>query len=170
MASLSPSQVAAKLARFADDLDGEMRRRAAEAVARRWTSIAESEASADLGGDPKFSGWKPPLDTQTRITADNTLIVMPTKTSAGPWTVAEFGRNRGNGGGGAFFGPGANRATGMTSRTKSGGVRKVRSSAGKRWNGTTEGRGTASRVSARIEDEAPRIVESELGKAIDRSF
>jgi len=170
MAGLTLLQGAEKLVKFQNHLEQDTRRAAAAEIGKAWQGIAEREASADLGGDPKFSGWKPLLDTKTKQLGNGTLLVQPTRSSAGPWTVAKFGRNKGNGGGGAFFGPGANRSTGATARTKKGNVRAVRAFKAKRWNGYTTGKGTASRVNVAIEKVAPDIVEKHLAKGLNRFF
>lgn len=136
-------------------------------MGKRAQSIAEAAASADLGGDPKFSGWKPPLDTHLKV-IEGGVVLMPTRSSAGPWTVAERGRNQGNASG--FSGPGINRKTGATARTKSGGVRKTRATGGKRWNGTTKGKQTASQAVAKMESELTPIAERAVHKTIIRHF
>ena len=86
--------------------------------------------------------------------------------ASGPMRVLQSGRNQGNAGG--FAGPGINRKTGATSRTKSGGVRKVRSFAARRWNGTTAGKGTWADAAARITRDAPGELEREVAKAIGK--
>lgn len=126
--------------------------------------IAADEAASDLGGDTKFSGWKPPLETRFDHVGEGKILFKPTARSAGPWTVAEYGRNRGNASG--FAGPGAVRSTGLTSRTKSGGVRKVRATAGRQWNGYTQGKGTATRSTTRIDRHVDREVDQLVSKAV----
>jgi len=95
-------------------------------------------------------------------------MLTPTARSAGPWTVAEQGRNQGNAGG--FFGPGINATTGLTARTKSGKVRKVRARALRRWNGTTRGRDTASDAVALMEREMPKLAEQGVKRVIRKRF
>lgn len=136
-------------------------------MAKRAEAIATQVASSDLGGDPKFSGWKPELSTKTK-TIPTGAVFSPTKSGAGPWTVAEFGRHHGSGGG--FAGPGVNRKTGATSRTKSGGLRKVRAVSGKRWNGYTDPKHTASKALARMEHELYPIAEKGLTRTQMRHF
>jgi len=136
-------------------------------MAKAAQKIATRAASADLGGDPKFSGWAPTLDTQIKGIR-NGAILMPTRSSAGPWTVAEFGRNQGGSSG--FQGPGINRKSGQTSRTKSGGLRKVRSFKAKRWNGYTRGKSTASTAEAIMERELPKIAEKAALKVTRKHF
>ncbi len=133
-----------ELARFGRELEREEKRRITGEQAQAMQRIATRVASQDLGGDPKFSGWAPPLDTQLKHLRDGATLLTPTKTSAGPWTVAEIGRNQGNAGG--FAGPGVSATTGRTARNKDGSLRKVRARKAKRWNGYTAGKGTATKV------------------------
>lgn len=50
--------------------------------------------AADLGGDDRFSGWsKAPLGTRFNHVGEGRIAFGPTKRGAGPWTVAERGRN-----------------------------------------------------------------------------
>jgi hypothetical protein len=138
------------------------------AIGKMAKEAAREAASADLGGDPKFSGWAPTLDTRYDVIGPGRVSFHPTPKSAGPWTVAERGRNQGNAGG--FSGPGANRNTGVTARTKSGGVRKVRARQGRRWNGRTQGKNTASDALALIDKRLPKLVDSNIGRAIRKVF
>ena len=149
------------------DIDRQSRTYIAGLMAARAESIARTAASSDLGGDPKFSGWAPALDTKIRWTRDG-VIMSPTRSSAGPWTVAERGRNQGNAAG--FAGPGINRRTGITSRTNSGGLRKVRAFRAKRWNGRTRGKGTASDATATMDRELPQIAEREVRRVTVKHF
>ena len=135
-------------------LDAELSRHA-EAAANR-------VAARTLGGDRKHTGkgkgWGVPLDVSTKkLREGNGILVIPTRYSAGPWTEVEQGRNRGETG--AFAGPGINRKTGMTARTKAGGVRKVRAVQAKRWNGVTPARGAASAAVSEMERSLRPVVE-----------
>lgn len=145
--------------------DPQLKRVMAE-VGEAAQKAAEKAASADLGGDPKFSGWKPTLDTQVKHIGEGKILIQPTRSSAGPWTVATKGRNQGNASG--FAGPGVNRKTGQTSRTKSGGVRKVRQQT-KRWNGRTAGKGTADKAVAQMNRDTPPIMEKAVTDAIRKA-
>jgi hypothetical protein len=138
------------------------------AIGKMAKSEATKAASADLGGDPKFSGWAPTLDTRYDIVGKGKMLLKPTPKSAGPWTVAERGRNQGNASG--FSGPGINRKTGLTARTKAGNVRKVRGQRARRWNGVTAGKGTATKALAVIEPKAVKVAEQHVGRAIRRTF
>lgn len=153
----------------AKDLDREGNGRIAFEMAREGQKIARKAAAADLGGDPKFSGWAPRLATVVKKSRTG-AVLHPTRQSAGPWTVAEQGRNKGSGTGGAFIGPGVNRKTGLTSRTKAGNVRKVRATRGRRWNGYTQGKETASDAVEVMEKELPKIAERESRKVLQRRF
>ena len=156
----------AKVGRFRKELTSDA---VSHALGKMAKGEAEGAAKADLGGDNKFSGWaRAPLDTRYDIVAPGRISFHPTRRSAGPWTVAESGRNQGNAGG--FSGPGANRKTGLTSFTKSGNVRKVRARKSKRWNGRTAGKGTASDALKRIDDKVPGVVDQQVGRAVRKFF
>lgn len=159
------------LERIERDLARDEAKRITGEAAKEARVIAYREAAKDLGGDPKFSGWRPWLELQVKPTRGSTgHLIAPTRQSAGPWTVAESGRNQGNGGGGAFFGPGANRRTGETARTKAGNVRKVRTVTARRWNGYTSGKGTASRATAEMERKIPPEIERQVTKVLRKHF
>lgn len=151
----------------ARDLNSEQKRRITREMAERAQQIATAAASADLGGDPKFSGWAPRLDTQIKTLRDGASLLIPTRSSAGPWTVAQRGRNQGNAGG--FQGPGVNRRSGLTARTRSGGLRRVRTATARsKWNGYTRGKNTAAEAVAQMEKELPKIAEAGVIKAIQK--
>jgi hypothetical protein len=149
-------------------LDRHAKARITKEMAEAAQKIATKAASGDLGGDPKFSGWRPELDTQIKSLSNGAAILMPTRVSAGPWTVAERGRNQGNAGG--FAGPGINTRTGRTSRRKDGSVRKVRSRQSRRWNGTTTGKDTASKAVAAMQRALPKLAEDGVRKTILKRF
>jgi hypothetical protein len=117
---------------------------------------ATKAASADLGGDPKFSGWAPTLDTRYDIVGPGRLSFHPSRRSAGPWTVAEHGRNQ-------TAGPSLR----SSSLTPTGRNRRARA---RRWNGQTRGKSTASDALAAIEPKVPKIVDRRIGRAIRKSF
>ena len=130
---------------------------------------AASAASADLGGDTKFSGWaKAPLDTRYDIIGPGRISFHPSKRSAGPWTVAQQGRN--NAGATGFAGPGINAKTGVTSFTNAGNVRKVRARKSKKWNGRTQGKGTATSAIKAIDKKLGGVVDQQVKKAIKHVF
>jgi len=117
---------------------------------------AEAAASGDLGGDPKFSGWAPRLDTRFDHAGEGRISFHPSKSGSGPWTVAEFGRH--SAAGPPMTGP---------KLTKSGKVSKAKT---KRWNGRTRGKGTATTALAKIEKATPDRFEAELRKALRKAF
>ena len=118
---------------------------------------ATAAASNDLGGDPKFSGWAPKLLTRYDIVGPGVVSFHPTRRSAGPWTVAEIGRNQSG-----MQGPNIR----SSSLTKTGRKRRSRS----KWNGRTQGKGTASDALAVIDKKVPKIVDSAIGRAIAKTF
>jgi hypothetical protein len=160
---------AVKVDRFQKELSDDAQ---SHAIGKMAKEAAREAASADLGGDPAFSGWRrgAPFELVTRydIIGPGRVSFHPTPKSAGPWTVAESGRNQGNAGG--FSGPGVNRSTGATARTKSGGVRKVRARGARRWNGRTQGKQTASDALALIDKRLPKLVDGYVGRAIRKIF
>jgi hypothetical protein len=111
---------------------------------------ATKAASADLGGDDKFSGWaKAPLVTRYDIVGPGRVSFHPTPRSAGPWTVAQSGRNQAAG-------------PAIGSKGKRGSRR--------RWNGRTQGKGTADDALAAIEPKVPKLAEQQVARAIRKVF
>jgi len=110
---------------------------------------ARTAASSDLGGDPKFSGWAPELVTRYDLIGEGKLSFKPSRRSAGPWTVAESGRNQ---------------AAGPAIGAK--GKRGSR----KRWNGRTQGKNTATDALAAIEPKVPKLADTHIGRAIRKTF
>lgn len=144
---------------FIGELEAEKLRAMATRVGVKAKQIATDAASADLGGDPAFSGWRPAtnwLATRFDHLEPGVISFHPTKRAAGPWTVAEFGRNRAAGP--RMVGP---------RLTKTGKVSKARQ---RRYNGQTEGKGTASDALAKIEPMVPEVVDAEVTKAIRKFF
>lgn len=158
--------------KVARQLDAKQRQAITHEMAQAGQKIADRMASRDLGGDRAFSGWPRgnpiALDLQLKNGRNGSTLLLPTRSSAGPWTVAEQGRNQGNAAG--FSGPGINSRTGLTSRTKSGGLRKVRARKAKRWNGTTRGKDTATHAQAEMERELPKIAEKQYRAVLVKHF
>jgi hypothetical protein len=161
-----------ELQRMAKDLTVDEKSDITRAMGREARRLAEAEASRDLGGDRAFSGWRRgrpiPLATQLLDGRAGATVLAPTKRAAGPWTVANQGRNQGNASG--FAGPGVNRVTGVTARTKSGRVRKVRAAKGRRWNGTTAGMDTADRAVKQMERKLPHVADKEVRRVMQKRF
>lgn len=141
------------------------RRRITTMMLERAQQIAYQEATRDVGADRKFTGWKPALDLTIRIRPD-IGVLQPSRSSAGPWTVAELGRNQGNAPG--FSGPGVNARTGVTGRRADGSLRRVRARRARRWNGYTQGKRTASRATARINRVLPGVAQADFVKVLKK--
>lgn len=133
---------------------------------------AENAARADLGADGAFSGWrrgKPiPLSVTTRYLGKGRQYVGPTGRSAGPWTVAQRGRNA-DGGVGGFQGPGVNLRTGLTMRTKTGKIRNSRAKA-RRYNGRTAGMQTATDAKIITKRATPERLKRVSDEALAAAF
>ena len=143
-------------------------RDATRKMAEKMADIAEGEASRDLGGDTMFSGWTPGpnlADLRVRRSGKTGAMLVPSRRAAGGWTVAQFGRNKGNSG--KFQGPGVNRKTGAAAFTKTGKVRRFKS---RRWNGYTQGKGTADRAFDAAEGPAERIADRAMQTAVRKHF
>jgi len=145
-----------------DDLTGPEVKKILRDMGTEALSVASRHAASDLGGDRAFSGWRRgapiPLDTRLRSGSgtEPSIIMSPPKRSAGPWTVAEFGRN-------AAFGP---RLTGPR-LTKSGRVSRARR---KRYNGRTAGKHTASNASREMAIKLPKIANKGIKAATRKRF
>lgn len=138
-----------------------------EKMGKRAQAIARSVASGDLGGDPKFSGWAPELDTRLKEIKTG-HVILPTKPGAGPWTVAEKGRNVGETG--RFLGPGATLAGGAVRRRKDGSVAKRGARKARRWNGVTKGKNTATKAVEQMDRELPEIAGVEFKRVLKKRF
>lgn len=144
---------ARRLDRFLDDVTDDA---TAHAMGKKARELATKAASADLGGDPKFSGWAPELKTGYDIIGPGRIIFKPNRSAAGPWTVAQYGRNQ-------AAGP---RMTGPR-LTRTGRVSRARV---KRWNGRTVGKGTADDALKMIDREMPGVVDKQVGRAVAKFF
>jgi hypothetical protein len=154
-----------RLDALARGLSGVQMKRLMAEVGRGAVRDARSALPPDLGGDHKFSGWAADLDVKfTPHRNASSVTVHPTRRGAGPWRVAEQGRNQGNASG--FAGPGINRQTGETARTKSGGIRKQRARKARRWNGRTAGKNTWSDAERLMADRTPPRVARGLARLI----
>lgn len=147
---------------------------ATKEMAEETRKIAVSEARRDLGADTQFSGWRPgPLLSDLRVVRGRSrpsTLLTPTRTSAGGWTVAQFGRNS-SGAAGGFQGPGVNARTGSTKlRFKKSGQVSIRRRKGRRWNGVTTGKNTAGRTLDRAEDRTDQIAQKRFRIALRKHF
>lgn len=159
--------LARKLDRLTDDLTGKGSRRILSAAGKQLAPLVNKAVADDIG-DLSMSGWRRgnPRPIKGRYTISDSGLAL-TPTAPGHMRVLEQGRNQGNAGG--FAGPGIG-AGGLTARAKSGAVRKVRARRGRRWNGSTQGKGTWSDASAQIATEAPRVLNEEKVAAMARYF
>ena len=146
--------------RMVSDLTGPEKRKITRAQGEAAQKIAAKQAAQDLGGDRAFSGWTRvnpiALDTRLRGLSDGNTMMMPTRRSAGPWTVAEEGRN-------AAAGP---RLIGPR-LTRTGRVSKARQ---RRYNGRTRGKRTATDAVKIMEKELPKIADKAVTKVIRKRF
>jgi len=138
-----------ELAGLESDLTGAERKQITRLMGAAAKQIADRAAASDLGGDRAFSGWTRvnpiALDTVVRNGRDGATILTPTRGSAGPWTVAEQGRN-------AALGP---RLVGPR-LTRTGKISKARR---RRYNGRTSGKNTASEAVTQMEQQLPAIAD-----------
>lgn len=170
MALKSVAELSGRLDKVAQSLSTADMKKRLTVVGVAAKADAAKAARADLGGDGAFSGWKPlmPLQAKFQFHQDGKGITVSREPrSAGPWRVAEQGRNQGNASG--FSGPGLNTKTGVTSRTKSGALR-TRARKGRRWNGTTQGKNTWSDAAAVMAKEAPKTLDKLNRKAVVDAF
>lgn len=130
--------------------------------------IADKEIAADTGGDRQFSGWPGTIDLSIRPKRYGAVLLPADRLSAGKLTTLTIGRNQGGATG--FAGPGINRRTGLTSRTKAGNVRKVRATRSKRWTGYTAGKGTAIRAQERFDNIAVDTAQKRYRLTLKRHF
>ena len=130
--------------------------------------IAHRAAANDLGGDIKHSGWGVNLDVVAAPLKNGGVLIKPTRSSAGPWTVAERGRNIGESG--KTLGPGISQKTGVTSRNKNGALRKIGTVKGKKWNGYTKPKNTASDAVAMFERDMPKVVDKAVFDLISKAL
>lgn len=162
------------LQRMATDLTVDEKQAITREMGRTAEKAAARQAARDLGSDRAFSGWRrgKPIPADTKLHSNSrgrgTTTLAPTKRSAGIWTTADRGRNRGETG--LFQGPGINRQTGITSLTKSGRVRKVRAVKARRWNGYTEPMHTAERAVREMERTVPKVADKAVRKVIAKRF
>lgn len=119
---------------------------------------ADRAANADLGPDGQFSGWPGALSTRYEIVGPGRLSFKPSNArAAGRITVAELGRN-------ASAGPRL-RSSSLTQTGRRRSARSIR-----RWNGVTQGKRTATDALHAIEGKVPRIVQTQVGRAVRKTF
>lgn len=161
-----------ELGRLEKSFDTAEKRRITRDQAQRAEKIADRFITRDLGSNRAFTGWRRgnpiPVGLQIKSVRESGHLLSPTKLSAGVLTTVDQGRNRGNASG--FAGPGVNRRTGATSRTKAGALRKVRARKSRRWNGTTEGKGTSGDAVKAMERELPLLADNAFRRVLRKHF
>lgn len=131
---------------------------------------AAKAARADLGSDGRFSGWaRAPLATETKYLGKGQQYVGPTSQGAGPWTVAQAGRNQGGIGALRTTRSGRLQRAAGTRLRKTDGVR-VQRWRGTRWNGTTAPKFTADDARAITARETPKRLRKESLKVLTAAF
>jgi hypothetical protein len=155
------------LSKMADGLGGNVLRPAFEKVGLSAKDAATRAARGDLGGDATFSGWRKPGALQAKYTLHRNgrgVTIHRTPKSAGPWRVAEDGRNASS----PYQGPSINQRTGTTSRTKSGKIAARKPGRARRYSGTTAGKGTWTKAEAAINADAPDVFETEVVAVVNK--
>lgn len=147
-------------ARYRKEWEGSSLNAKAKVVGEMATTMAVDVARQDLGADAAFtggkgrgSGWRPAtnwLQTKAFVRKEGVATVQPTGRSAGPWTVAERGRNA--------YAVGDKRSRGMGKRRKDG-TRKERFSTVKGTVGATRGFGTATKAQVVFQRDIPKVIE-----------
>lgn len=156
-----------ELDRWQQEYERTNKQRITRAQAEAGVDIAIGRFSGVLGGDPKFSGWAPEIELQVKETRTSGAVMMPTRTGAGPATVATQGRNQGDVG--LFQGPALNHRTGVTSRNKRGNLIRRRTTR-RQWNGYTDPKISASEIVSAIDARAVEIAEAEQRSGLQRHF
>ncbi|HEY3484615.1 MAG TPA: hypothetical protein VGK49_04480 [Ilumatobacteraceae bacterium] len=129
--------------KLASSLTGPPMRKVLDEVGVAAKRDAQDAARPDLGGDARFSGWPRVGALEARYSHHRDgsgITIHRAPRSAGPWRVAEEGRNRGEG-------PPA-----------PAGLRRGRRR-GRRWNGRTAGKNTWTDAENLIAARTPRRVE-----------
>ena len=143
--------LARRYERVVGELNGKGGRRRLGQVGMRAKPEIAHAVRGDIG-DLSMSGWRRGAEVEITgrfdVVSDTAVVMSPEKRARGGMRVLQSGRNHGDASG--FQGPGVNRSTGETQRTKSGGVRKVRARQGRRWNGVTDGKETWTHAEERL--------------------
>lgn len=156
-------------------LPGEVQpsRAMAQAVGDRLAPLVRQAIVADIG-KPSMRNWPSKGEPEGRAIVlkgeraaefgtarTGGVMIIRDRRGAGMVRLLDRGRNMGQAAGVA--GPGVNRKTGITARTKSGNVRKVKAQAGKRWNGYTQPEYTWADALKLMRAAAPGAVHEFVG-------
>lgn len=164
-------------------LPGEVQpsRAMAQAVGDRLAPLVRQAIVADIG-KPSMRNWPSKGEPEGRAIVlkgkraaefgtarTGGVMIIRDRRGAGMVRLLDRGRNMGQAAG--FAGPGMNKKTGITSRTKSGGLRKVKdqttggygTTTGKRWNGYTAAEHTWADALKLMRAAAPSAVHEFVG-------
>ena len=88
---------AAMLRKLGQDINGPLMRAAMRDIGKAAERELANAARRDLG-DGRFSGWSkaPALTVEAKPTEPGVLELVPAPRTAGPWTVATYGRRKGH--------------------------------------------------------------------------
>lgn len=167
------AEVSARMIKCAKSISPEEQNKRLLKVGVKLRPYAWRGASRDVGAKRHFSGWRRnkgivfDVDWKAHKTGVG-LTVHRSRVSAGPWRVAEIGRNLGETG--LFLGPAINHRTGVTSRNRRTGNLIRRRYKPKRWNGYTKGKQTFSHAADLMADKAPQLIKNAETAAIGKAF
>lgn len=153
---------AVRINHLTDLMSGEGLRKITLAVAAQTKGDGEEAARADqalnVSGTPgMFRGWPVKLETGYTLEADpGQFTIGPKGRSAGPWRVADSGRNP------VVVGPN------LPTFNKSGKAKRQKHA--KRYNGRTDGFGTWSKVEELVDKKVPGRVQTQVDVALIKTF
>ncbi len=143
----------------------------AHVVGKKAKDLADQAAEDDLGKDKAFTGgkdrgggWRPAtnfLAVRYDIVKPGQIQLKPTRRNAGPWTVAEFGRQAYQAGDRRRSGSRRSKKTNLVSDT----FRKV-----KRNVGATKGFGTATDAITAMNRDIPGVTDREISRQVRQFF
>lgn len=163
-------ELESKLDRLAKDFAGVDGRRDMAEIGLRLKGEVDRAAERELGSDRSMSGWSrsKPIEITGTFRPRNSSVVIFAR-GGQVMRVLESGRHMGDSD--LILGPGVNRKTGVTARTKGGKVRKVRATRSRRWNGYTQPKNTWTEATTAIAARGPGVAHSvKVDKAMSRLF
>jgi len=173
--------IASRMIKCSNVVSPEQQRKRMPKVGVALRPYAWKGATRDVGAKRAFSGWRRNAGIRLDIgwsvhTRNVGLTIHRENHSAGPWRVAEEGRNKGNGAVKLFRGPGINRKKGTTtanallSRKAGFPVYTARKFKPRRWNGYTKGKDTWSHAAELMAEQTPRLIHASERVAIAKAF
>lgn len=94
MAEVDLSELGATVGKIGALLAGPELRKVTNAVARESKKIGMRHLTGDLGGDRKFTNWRPRLSVGYELENEGVAKIIPRP--SGPWKVLDQGRGRGS--------------------------------------------------------------------------